>query len=811
MQTLWQDLRYSLRLLAKSPGFTAVAVLTLALGIGANTAIFSVTYGILVRPLPFQNSSQLVQIWASFPPYHSRYVFLTQREVDQIEKRCQSLRQIAEDNEGYARISGGPPPESVGTTLVSGNFLSMLGARPIMGRSIQPGDTQAGHNQVAVLSYKLWQRRFGGDPSILGKTIILELDNSSEKPTKEPFVVIGVLPALFPFPSPGGNELLVPLVPWENNGQVIAIGRLKEGATLAQVNAELQTIAASLAVEYPKRDMGLNLSAGELRDRVSEGYSKGLLVLLGAVSFVLLLACVNVSSLLIARTWERQKEVAVRETLGATRWRLVQQFLSEGGLLSLLGASIGLLFARWGLRVLVAIAPPGTPRLAELRLDWAVAGYTLALSILAAVTFSLVPAFLVSGTGLGKALKGGEIGLGGRVSRRSHALRNLLIVAEVSLSFLLLVGSSLTVQSFSKLMSVNMGFRLDHVLTMWVDFSAATKANPNASETAIHEILDRTRSLPGVKNASMCQWRPLATPFTASVQLAEASVSLPTTYQFASPGFFETLGIPLLAGRPIEEADTKNSPLVAVVNRTMAARYFNNQPLGKRFVFGKDKDNKPIWLQIVGEVGDTRDIRPSIAPKPVFYVPLPQIESLGRRLVSGSLLVRTSMNPLAISDVVREQVRSVDPEALSIGAESLEEVRSEEVAEPRFQMQLLTAFGALGLILATVGIYGVISYTVAQRTHEVGVRIALGARPRDILHLLLGEGLAVTTIGLAIGVLTALGLMRYMQSMLFEVRPTDPFTFICVALLLGLVALVACYIPAHRTMHIDPMVAVRCE
>jgi predicted permease len=811
LESFIQDIRYAFRMLRKSPGFTAVAVLTLALGIGANTAIFSAAYGILLKPLPFPDSSRIVQIWATSPHWGSRIVFLSQSEVDQIQARSQSFEQLAEDNEEYLKISGGGPSEMVGTTLVSGNFFSLLGVRPVLGRPILPADTKSGHNHVAVLSYELWQRRFGGDPGAVGRTITLALRNTSGDPVQEPFTVIGVLPALFPFPSPGRNQLLIPLVPWENNGQVIAIGRLKKDATIVQANAELHTIASALAAEYPKRERGLDLSVSLLRDRVNEGSSTALLVLLGAVSFVLLLACVNVSSLLIARTWERQREVAVRETLGATRSRLIRQFFAEGVLLSLLGAVSGLLLAHWGLNVLVAIAPPSTPRLNELGLNWAVVGYALSISVLAAMAFSLVPALFVSRPRLELALKGGDVGLGGRPSPRSHHLRNLLAVAEISLAFILVVGSTLAIRSFSRLVSVPMGFRLDHTLTMFVDFSPAMRANPDAAKAATYEVLRRTRSLSGVENAAFADWLPLTTTFRGKVQLEGSADPVAVEYQCASPGYFDTLGIPLLAGRSFEKSDAKDSMPVAIVNRRMAQASFNGKPLGSRFFLVKDKDGKPIWLQVVGEVGDTRDARPSAAPASAFYVPFTQAKSVGEAYAGRALLVRTSINPLAVAEAIRKQISAVDPDALTVGTETLGQAMSESVAEPRFQTQLLGAFGALGLLLAMVGIYGVISYGVTQRTHEIGVRMALGASRGDVLRMVMREGILLGGAGIVLGIVGALALTRFLQSLLFEIKPTDPATFVGVAISLALVALAAGYIPARRAMRVDPMAALRYE
>jgi putative ABC transport system permease protein len=530
-----------------------------------------------------------------------------------------------------------------------------------------------------------------------------------------------------------------------------------------------------------------------------------LFVLLGTVSFVLLLACVNVCSLLIARGWERRREVAVRETLGATPWRLAQQFLAEAAVLALPGAALGLLFARWGLSALVSIAPPYTPRLQELRLDGSIVVYTLAVSALAVLAFAVAPAWLISRPNLESPLKEGGGAFAGRSSPRSHFARNLLIVSEIALAFLLVAGATLALRSLAKLTSVNMGFRTYHVLTMFVELSPTMQLNQDASLAAVNEIL------PGVENIAIAEWRPLASTFQGDIRPEGRAESVRTEFQFASPAYFSVLGIPVLAGRTIAGSDSMKSPLVAVVNERMARLYFNGNPLGKRFTAGKDKAGKPIQVEIVGEVGDSRDSRPSLPPAPAFFAPYAQMKSFNMHVGAGSLLVRTTVNPIAVSDAVRAQIFAIDPEAVATGVETMDQIAYEQVAEPRFQTELLGAFGALGLALAIVGIYGVLSYTAAQRTHEIGVRIALGASAANIVGLLLGEALRLASMGIAIGAAAGLALTRFMQSLLFDVKPTDPATFIGVAILLAIVALAACYIPARRAMRVDPMVALRYE
>ncbi|MFZ0461238.1 MAG: ABC transporter permease, partial [Candidatus Acidiferrales bacterium] len=562
LQDLLQDLRYGLRMLRKSPGFTAVAVLTLALGIGANTAIFSVTYGILLKPLPYPDSSRLVQLWeTTAPPGPGRTVYISSRDFREIASQCRAFEHLAGYVEGGSTITGLGGPEGVQASYVSGNFFSVLGAQPLLGRPILPADAEPGHDQVAVLTYDLWQRRYGGDPGIIGKEITLtdedEGENSSENTSKvSPYTIIGVMPSRFPFPNHG--DLLLPQASWDRQHQLIAIGRLKREISIGAANAELHTIAARIGTEAPAGHRNFDLSVGLLRDRMSEGYITEFLILLGAVTFVLLLACVNTSSLLIARSWVRQKEVMIREILGATRWRLIRQFLSESVLLAFLGAALGLLFAYWGIDLLRSMAPPSTPRLDEVNIDRLVLAYTLGISILAGILFGLAPAMQFTRPGRDETSKKGSPGSLGRLSlRRPQRLKNLLVIGEISLAFVLVAGSTLVLRSFSNLMDVKLGFRPAHILTMNVNFSPAIRANPEWFKLAMDEVLQRTHALPGIENTAFGEWLPVGgTSFEGSVRVDGKGDSEFVEYQLASPEYFATLGIPLLAGRSFSERDT---------------------------------------------------------------------------------------------------------------------------------------------------------------------------------------------------------------------------------------------------------------
>jgi putative ABC transport system permease protein len=810
LESLAQDIRFALRMLRKSPVFTAVAILTLALGIGANTAIFSITYGILLKPLPFPDPSRILQIWADHhgpEPYRTPYA--SRREFDAIQQQSHAFEQIAFYDESGFTITGDGPPESVQASVISSDFLTLLGAQPLVGRPILPSDAEPGHNQVAMISHALWQRRFGGDPQIVGRTVFLQISSAGALDDRvnpvRPYKIVGVLPSRFPFPNLG--EILAPPPDGLIATQMITVARLKDGLTLDRANLELHTIAGRLASAYPEKEKNTDLAAGTLRDRLTTDYRTRLLILLGAASFVLLLACSNVSSLLIARSWVRQREVAIRGTLGASRWRLVRQFLSESVLLGHLSGSLGLLFAHWGVRLLLSAAPAGIPRLDEIAMDRWVFVYALGISCFGGTLFGLAPALQITESGPGSALKEGGGSFTGTVTRRKQTLQQFLVVGEIALAFVLVVGSTLMIRSFSILSSVPVGYSLDHVLTVWVSFSHSNSADLKNRKAMVDAVLQGTRSIHGVKSAAFGAWMPMTTIFDSLVLVEGRSETDRAQLQLASPGYFETLGIPLLSGREFSGVDRDESPFVAVVNESMAKEYFDGSPLGKRISWRKDKTGQRIWVEVVGVVSDTRDQGPSREPNPAFYIPIFQSEFLPET----ALLVRTTANPLAVSQAVTQEIWSVDKDAPISEIETMDQRMSDQVAEPRFQTQLLSAFGGLALLLAVVGIYGVISYNVVQRTHEIGVRVAMGARPRDVARLMIGEAGILTAVGLAVGVAAAFGLTRFLQSLLFEIKPTDPATFLGVALLIAGVALAACYIPARRALRVDPLVALRHE
>jgi predicted permease len=821
IQDLLQDAHYGLRMLRKSPGFTVVAILTLALGIGANTAIFSVVNGILFEPLPYVASSRLVTIDSEVRMGSSSYSYygISLPVSRDILSECTAFEQVSTFQEGHAgRIRASLMPDFVATTGVSSDFFSMLGVPPLLGRLISTGDVRPGSVNVAVLSYKLWQDDFGADPNIVSRSILVD---------DKRYEIIGVMPREFEF-GIQGKGLWMPLVvepklaanrAW---GFYSIVARLKRGVTIDQARAQLQTLSARLSAEYPETDKGRSLVAKGVKAEMVSRVRTGLLILLGAVGFVLLVACVNTSALLVARSWTRQKEVAIRKALGATQLRLIRQFLSESALLAIASGSLGLLFSAGGVRVLRAIAPPYTPRIDHVTLDGNVLWFTLGISLLAAILFGLAPALQTSSyqtvTGPKEVLCGSFTGT---TVRQRRSLHRALVCVEVALSVILGVGALLMVHSFERLIHVDTGLRTDHVLTMhvtWSDGICGYKT-PEKCKIAAAEALDGIRSLSGVRVAAISRgFALLGGGYVMSNLYLEGRsedqliVRRETTgpfldYHTVTSDYFDAVGIRLLAGRDFNTADIEGSPHVAVVNESFARAFISANPLGKRFAVAKDKSGGPEWIQIVGLVSDDRDFALREGPEPLYYAPAAQDGFYGVE----DFIVRTSGDPLALAPVIEKQIWAVDKDAPIQDLKTLDQKVADSVAEPRFQTSILSSFGALGFLLAVVGIYGVISYAVIQRTHEIGVRMALGARPRDIARLFLGEGILLAATGIVIGVAGALGLTRFLKSLLFEVKPTDPLTFVGVAILLGVVALAACYIPARRAMKVDPMVALRHE
>jgi putative ABC transport system permease protein len=805
MQTLLQDLRFGARMLLKNPGFTVVAVIALALGIGANSAIFSVVNGILLSPLPYPQAEQLAMVWLDNRRQAIREDITSYPNFIDWRDQNKTFQGMAAVRSANLSLTGNGEPEELRGAFVTANFFQLMGIAPAQGRGFTVEEEQPGKDKIVVLSHELWQRRFGGEASILNKTIYLG---------GEANLVVGIMPPGFSFPTKA--EIWAPLAPTE--GQRAArgsfwlpvVGRLKPGVSREQAQADMDVIGAQLERQYPNINAGYGVNVVTLHEQVVGNIKPALMVLLVAVGFVLLIACANVANLLLARAVTRQREIAIRNALGAGRFRIIRQMLTESVLLSFIGGALGLLLAVWGLSALVKLGATNLPRLDNIRLDWRVFGFTAGLSLLTGLIFGIVPALQTSQSEVGDTLKeGGRSGTGGR---RAQLLRNGFIVAEIALTLVLLVGAGLLMRSFWRLQQVNIGFDADNLLTLTLRVPRTKYPQGPQIAAFYQQLQERLTALPGVQAVSAVSG-VLMPEVTNSSNFTiegrppdprEQSLELP--FDTVLPNYFQMMGIPLVQGRHFTAQDGAGAPNVAIVNETFAKHYFsNNDPLGKRFTFG-DGTNNPQWITIVGVVHDTK--RQGL-DKPIrmeSWFPLAQ--SPARRM---ELVIRTAGDPLALAGVVRQTIWSQDRDLPIPKLETMEQVLSEKVAERRLNMLLLSLFALVALILAAVGIYGVMSYAVTQRTNEIGIRLALGAQVGDVLKLILRHGITLALIGVAIGLVATLALTRLMARLLFGISATDPLTIAVIALLLMLVALLACWIPARRATRVDPMIALRCE
>jgi predicted permease len=810
IETTLQDVRFGLRMMRKNPGFTLVAILTLALGIGANTAIFSAVNGILIEHLPYKDASRLLEIRRDQIAYAVSFA-----EVREIQEGCPAFESVAVYRGFEPVIVSGVMPEERSSSYVSGDFFPILGVQPVLGRTITTADTKPDSAPVAVLSHRLWMDEFGGDPTAIGRDVVVE---------KNIYTVVGVMPKEFElgvdWMGDATEGLWVPLVPpasipgkrSRQGGEIIA--RVRNGVNFSAAKSQLQVLSDRFAKTFPKDAEGVQLIAHSPALSIVRDLRSGLLILLGAVGFVLLMASVNVSALLVARARTRQNELAIRSALGASRIRIIRQLLSESVLLALAGGALGLLFSLWGIRVLRAIAPPGTPRVDRIHLDHNVLWFTLGISLLAAFLFGLLPALQASSRRMWGVLNGS---LGGSfVSSEAgerRSLRSALVIAEVALAVILVSGGALMVRSFEKLMQVNTGVRADHVLTVHVqlsDFGCTSKDGNTTCPNKDEIILDEIKSLPGVEKAALSMgvlhggydWRS-----GLHVEGVQDDLKFNGQGNPVTPGFFATTGIELLAGRDFVADDVEAKNRVAVVSEGFARKYIPGGPLGRRFSTFDDKTGHHIWMEIVGVVNDTRDRAVmEMSGDPIYYTPF-TLGGLGQ----STIIARTAGNPMSLAKAIEQVVWSVDKYAPIRHVKTVDQILSDSAAQPKFQAVLLGSFSALALFLAVIGIYGVISYSVVQRTHEIGVRMALGAQPRDVMRLVLGQGAILALIGIAIGLAGALALTRFLQSQLFEIKANDPLTFAGVAILLMVAALLACYIPARRATRVDPMIALRYE
>ena len=808
MNTLFLDLKYGLRMLAKNPGFTAVAVLTLALGIGANTAIFSVVNAALLRSLPYKEPGRLVYVWSAEKARGINQSTVSIPDLRDWREQSQVFDRMAGWFSGTYNLSGGDEPQQVGGWIVSPNFFEVLGARPELGRTFAPGDSK---DHVVVLSHAIWTGLFGGDRGIQGKNIAI--DGTT-------YTVVGVMPAEFSSPFPTVQVW----VPWPEAAAATAargdrflrvIARLKPSMTLDRAQADMDTITPRLAHEY-KEDAGVSAYLVPAGEQITGSVRPALLVLLGAVGFVLLIGCANLANLLLARSAAREKEFAIRAALGACHSALVRQLLTESLLLSFLGGAIGTLLASWGTHYLQANIVDQIPRAQDIGLDARVLFFTLGLSVLTGIGFGLFPALATFKGQFNESLKKGSRGSGAGVQARR--LRDLLVVWEMALALVLLVGAGLLVNSFQRLRTINPGFNPEKVLTCQISLPSSKYKDPQIVDF-FQRLLAGVRALPGVKAAGATMTLPLGNPnsgfwgglnIEGHVALKRESIPI-VSFSQVTPGYFSAMGIPLVKGRAFTEQDNSSlSPKVVIINATLAHRFFSDaEPVGRRICMGEDCSKGP-WLTVVGVVGDA-------ALESLADPRFPQVFSPHAQGVEGGvagnmeLAVRTSSDPLSMAASLREQVHQLDKDQSVADMRTLDQVVSASLAQRRLNTLLLTGFAALALLLAAIGVYGVISYAVEQRTREIGIRMALGATRGKVFRLVVGEGMLLALIGLGVGLVAAFGLARLMTSLLYGVAPSDPVTFLAVSILLSGVAFVASYIPARRATKVDPMVALRYE
>lgn len=805
---MMQDLRFGARMLLKQPGFTLVAVITLALGIGMNTAIFSVVYSVLLRPLPYPEPERLVALYSMYPQRNVFRSVISAPDFHDWRAQNQSFESVAAYAGGSYTLSGGESPERLIGLSVSPNFFQVLGVSPLLGRAFVTEEENAGRNRVAVLSYGLWQRRFGADPNLVGKPISLN---------GESFTVIGVSPKDFRFapvelytPLTFDAEEMTDLARGSHYLRVIA--RLKAGVTLAQAKTDLETLSRRIEQQHPVTNTGKYGNVISYQEDQVGNIRPSLLVLLGAVILVLLIACANVASLLLARAASRQREMAVRAALGAGRWRVVRQLLTESLILSLAGACLGLLFAYWGVEGIVRAMPQEiadyTPGWRQIGLNSQVLFFTLLLSCTTGIIFGVVPALQLSKPNLTDALKEGGKSSAGRQRQRA---RNVLVVAEIALALMLLIVAGLLMKSFQRLQQVTLGFNPQQVFAANVSLANAKYNDTPQQINFFQQVLQQVENLPGVKSAAMVNYAPFSSNsdrvFTIAGHPEPAPDAIPdANYRVISPQYFRTLEIPLARGRIFTEQDAPNSPRVVIINETLAQRYFPNEdPLGKQIKLGRFTEQNPLHT-IVGVVGSVKDVRLETESDPTFYYPFTQSSAR-----FGSLVVRTANDPLLLTTPVRNAVLAVDQEQPITRPRTLEIAIADSMTQRRLNVILLGIFGGLALALAAVGIYGVMAYSVTQRTHEIGIRLALGAGRSDVLKLIVGQGMLLAAFGISIGLAGAFFLTRLMDTLLFGVTPTDPATFGSIASLLLGIAFCACWIPARRAARVDPVVTLKHE
>ena len=807
----WQDARYGARILWKNPGFTTVAVLTLALGIGANTAIFSIVDAVLLRSLPYPDPNQLVLMFDVPLQNPDALSSISYRDFTLCREQNHVFTEIAGNAFHDLTLTGTDEPSIVNAAAVTPEIFPLLNAKPLAGRTFLPEDGKQGAAPVAVLNEDLWRSRFASNPALIGQSITLD---------KRSFTVVGILPANFRYPDGAPRQdvwipvaqdpLFGPLISQPGAPLLVGIGRLKPGVSLTQAQAEMNTLGARLAKEFPAQDSGLTLRIEPYRQVVVGNVKSALLILLGAVGLLLLISCANIANLLLSRGTSRAREIAMRMALGAGRSRIVRQLLTESAQLGLLGGFAGMLLAASSVWILRPFLPSEVTQISPIHVGGSVLVFALLLSLAAVLAFGLAPALLATPSNLQAKFKEGDDRTG---QHGGQHIRSFLVIVEISLAMVLLVAAGLLMRSFALVTSVNPGFDPTNVIEAEVSLPQFQYSTPQQWRTFSNELLVRLHAQPGLRDSALAA--PLPMDRQGEATLAFSIVGNPplppgksTTADYAtvSPDYFHVMRIPLLRGRFFSEQDSPSSPNVAIISETLSRRYFPNQdPIGRQMRFGL-LSNSNVSREIIGVVGDVRDVALSRKPGPMMYVPFVQAPLWG-----GEVVVRSSSSVSSVAAAIRRTVRSIDKDLPVTDVESFPKAVVASVAQERFRTLLMSSFSGIALILAAVGIFGVISYSVSQRTHEIGIRIALGAQQHNVLRLILGQGTKLALLGLGAGAVAALLLTRLMASLLYGVSATDPLTFGAVCIILLAVAVTACYVPARRAMRVDPMVALRHE
>ena len=806
MDSLRSDVQYALRSLTKRPGFTLIAVITLALGIGANTAIFSAINALLLKPLPFPELDRVVAIWDKMPSRGVTRNEVTVANYLDWQSQSQSFDQLALNRWWSANLTGIDPPERIQGFLVTANFFDTLGMKPIMGRNFSAEENQPGKDAVAIITHSLWQRRFGGDPNIIGKTITV---NSIVR------TVVGVMPERFNYPK--GSEVYAPfamtpeLMRSRGNHSYYVVGRLKPGVSIESAQAELDGISARLEQQYPDTNKGWGAAVYPIVADTVRGYDTALWVMMGAVGFVLLIACANVANLMLARASGREKEIALRAALGASRWRIVRQLLTESVIVALAGGVIGILVGYWGIDALRASNPGNAARFApgwyQLGINLPVLIFTFAIAIFSGIVFGLFPALQVSKPNLNDSLKEGAR----QSSGSSHRMRSSLVVFEVALSLVLLVGAGLLARSFLSLLRTDPGFDPENVITANLVLPAA-KYRDQPSRAAFYEdLVQRVKATPGIQSAAVVNFIPLGGANSSDSYLVEGEPEPAPgneylgRYRVSTPDYFQTMGISIVRGRGFTEQDKAGGPRVVVVNETLARKHWPDQEaIGKRIRFDGPVDENP-WMEIVGVVKDVKH-ELTLVVTPEYY--LPHAQDPWNAMV---LVARTTVDPASLAASLRQQVWSIDKDQPVFDVKTMQEVRSVSVGMYSFSSVMLAIFAGVALLLATIGIYGVMAFAVTQRTREIGIRMALGARAFDVLKLVVRHGMKLALLGIVIGLAGSWALTRFIKQLLVGVETTDVLTFSVVSLCLLVAAFIACYLPARRATKVDPLEALRYE